>query len=774
MIKTYLTSLILILLIFKPLMSQSIKGIVSDHNNEPVAFANVIIADTSNPNNYLGSMTDIEGQFNIENCSFKTPVLKVSIIGYQTYVDSISIPENVNDLLHLTLQASVTELEEVSVKAEAPVQKLENGNIITKINSTSLSKSIDTEHLLGKIPGVIFDNEKFEVLGAGEPIIYINNRELKNKNELNQILPRNIISIEVITNPGVEYPEGTTSVIKIKTNKRSDSVGINLSSEIRKGKETSHENQIQLSINKNKFNLYVNGMVGKNRQESLQDFNTKLYLSPNQTQTTSLSTNAHVPHYYFQTSCSYTPYKSSEVGLSYSLNSYEYDINGSSVDSVYLENALYTNLNGRVNTKENSTSHHLDFFFISPITSSVNYNIYVDYITKTNDRVQNIEEYYSTYSNNFLYNIDYNVSVTGLRSFFDVKSKNAVIKLGGDLSNISGSGHKDLNSELTTLNYTNKEYKYGLFGDVTSKIGNSINLSLGLRYEIFTYNYNDKLNEANNLNNDNKSFFPFITISHKTGKVSSALSYSKRVSRPTLFQLNQSYYVNQFMHQEGNPNLQEQTNHKLEYKLLVKPFNLVATYNLKQNYISGTYEHEDVADSKLKALLLSFKNYNRYEDFSLMLGVNKNWKIIHSILSVYYVKPYFQAEVNKEMVCFNDPRGIVSWTNNITISKKLLLELYYYGDTGGNKSFKSRKPHHYVNANLNCSFFKDRLDVTVYCKDIFKTRIWEYSSQIEDVYLHQVEDHDKHQIGFKLNYHFNKINRRSVKSGSLTMEKNRL
>ncbi len=767
--------IIVISFIFNQIYSQSIKGVVNDLEGEPIAFANVIILDNCNSGRYLGSITDLDGRFIIENCCFENPILKISMIGYQTYIDSTSLSENTNNLLHLSLQSSIEKLDEINVKASAPRIRLENGNIVTKINNTSLSKSVDTENLLSKIPGIVNDNDKIEVLGAGEPIIYLNNREIKSQNELNQILPKDIISVEVITNPGVEYPNGTKSVIKIKTNKQSESLGLNLSSELNSGRKISDNNHVQLSINKEKSNLYINGMFGDMNKEAIQNFNTRLYLIPVQSQSSSMSTDIHIPYHYFQTSFSFIPFREAETGISYSVDANKAKIKGVSTDSVYLEKELYSSLFSIVKTNETSISHHLDLFFISPISSFINYNLYADYICKENERVQDVEEYYySTKNNTYKYNNYYNISVTGLRTFIDFKTEKTKFKIGGDFSNINGDGRRFYNSEKIQLSYLNKENKYGIFTDMSSSINKTLDLSLGFRYEFFNYNYNDKIDDTNDISNNSKSFFPFVNISYKKDKVSSSLSYSKRVSRPTLSQLTNSYFVNQFMYQEGNPNLQEQINHKLEYKLLIKSFSLSAVYNLKKNYISSVYNYEDISNSELHALLITSKNYDRYEDISFMMGVNKNYKVIHSILSLYYIKPFFKAEVEDKMEKFNDPRALISWTNNIKISKQLLLGIYYFGDTGGNRTFSNREPHHYINANLNFSLLKERFDLAFFWNDIFKTRIWEYSSRINEFYLHQIEDQDKSQFGFKINFNFNKVNNRSSKSGSLDSEENRL
>lgn len=69
-------------------------------------------------------------------------------------------------------------------------------------------------------PGLAKINGSILVPGRGEPLIYIDNRRLSSQKELASILSSDISSIEIIREPGGEFPPGTTSVIRIKMKKR--------------------------------------------------------------------------------------------------------------------------------------------------------------------------------------------------------------------------------------------------------------------------------------------------------------------------------------------------------------------------------------------------------------------------------------------------------------------------------------------------------------------------------------------------------------------------
>jgi hypothetical protein len=52
---------------------------------------------------------------------------------------------------------------------------------------------------------LLASNGSYEVFGRGAPIIYINGRLLHDQTELDRIKSEDIVSVELITNPGARY-----------------------------------------------------------------------------------------------------------------------------------------------------------------------------------------------------------------------------------------------------------------------------------------------------------------------------------------------------------------------------------------------------------------------------------------------------------------------------------------------------------------------------------------------------------------------------------------
>ena len=90
---------------------------------------------------------------------------------------------------------------------------------ISNIQGSELADAGTMLDILSWAPGLSVDvNENIQVFGvSGSPLIYINGTKVTDMSKLTS-LPSNIVKkIEVIRQPGAEYPTGTTSVLKITT-----------------------------------------------------------------------------------------------------------------------------------------------------------------------------------------------------------------------------------------------------------------------------------------------------------------------------------------------------------------------------------------------------------------------------------------------------------------------------------------------------------------------------------------------------------------------------
>lgn len=180
--------------------SQTYKGIVYDENSMPLPYANVALM-TKDSLLLTGGTTNLDGYFEISYDKQDVYLLKFSYIGYKTIYQKASSSER----LMVKLDADEKVLSEIVVSAQKKIYKVEGGTISANVKNTYLTNITSTRSLISELPLISEQNGVLMVFGKGTPIILINGRQIRNRSELDQLSPKDIDKIELVTNPGAEY-----------------------------------------------------------------------------------------------------------------------------------------------------------------------------------------------------------------------------------------------------------------------------------------------------------------------------------------------------------------------------------------------------------------------------------------------------------------------------------------------------------------------------------------------------------------------------------------
>lgn len=210
-----------------PMMAQDIKGKIVNEKGEPLAFANVVLLNRQDSAFVKGVVSGEDGHFAIDSAC-NNGIIKVTSVGYKTVWKDCT-GENAG-VIKMVADSKV--LGEVVVKSSLPKTILKNGGMTTTVAGSVLEKAGTMEHLLDRIPNVSAQNGNIKVFGRGEPIIYINGRQMRDRSELDRLSSDNIKSVEVIANPGARYAASTKAVIRITTKKiQGDGFGFDATTE---------------------------------------------------------------------------------------------------------------------------------------------------------------------------------------------------------------------------------------------------------------------------------------------------------------------------------------------------------------------------------------------------------------------------------------------------------------------------------------------------------------------------------------------------------------
>ena len=244
--------------------AQTLKGKVVNEQNAPVAFANVLLLDTDSV--FIdGDITYEDGTFQIAVTN-QAAILKISYIGYQDQLFHIS---GKSDMGIIRLKEETELLDEVVVKGNLPITRIKGDALVTSVENSVLSKVGSANDVLSKIPGITKKEEGFEVFGKGEPLIYINGRELRNKHELEQLSSDEIKSVELVTNPGSHYDATVNAVVRIQTVKREgDGFGIDVRSSYYQSQNTDLIESLDFNYRHNSLDVFGGIYYDRNQLET--------------------------------------------------------------------------------------------------------------------------------------------------------------------------------------------------------------------------------------------------------------------------------------------------------------------------------------------------------------------------------------------------------------------------------------------------------------------------------------------------------------------------
>ena len=215
--------------------ADSLTGRITDGMQRGVAYANVVLLSLPDSAFVTGTVSGEDGTFTLAASPSGEGVLKFSCLGYATRLLPLSGFSG-----EIVLQEDHILLHDVEVVAERPVHRQKDGALVTRVEGTVLSEYHRMDDLLATLPGMApTASGDLEVFGLGTPIVYINNRKAQ-ADELKQLTPKDIRSIELLTNPGARYDADGKAVLKVSTVKREDGHAFLAEHESEMGQRYSH------------------------------------------------------------------------------------------------------------------------------------------------------------------------------------------------------------------------------------------------------------------------------------------------------------------------------------------------------------------------------------------------------------------------------------------------------------------------------------------------------------------------------------------------------
>ena len=568
-----------------PMMAQDIKGKIVNEKGEPLAFANVVLLNRQDSAFVKGVVSGEDGHFAIDSAC-NNGIIKVTSIGYKTAWKDCT-GENAG-VIKMVANSKV--LGEVVVKSSLPKTILKNGGMTTTVAGSVLEKAGTMEHLLDRIPNVSAQNGNINVFGRGEPIIYIDGRQMRDRSELDRLSSDNIKSVEVIANPGARYAASTKAVIRITTKKiLGDGFGFDATTEGSYDEKKNAGGYARLNLYYRRNGLEIGAYAYGSKQSSPdeKDLQQMTYLDKiwnqqdrtrwkNKTETFSSRLNA-----------SYQFDNNNSLGASISfLRNPKLQTDGKTEGSV-LRDEVLTETNTSIRSEFGQNSNWSSNVYYVGKVGKLGIDFNTDWFWSKGNNKNNIDEHYQEVNSEIQNQL---VSSTTSKYNRLIASKMVLSYplLGGDLSVGGEYSFTNRNTNYAIIPNTLadnvidriKEGMASAFVTYNRDFG-KLNMEAGLRYENVDFKYYDDGQYMAEQSKTYGEWFPSLSLSMPIGNVQMQLSYAADINRPNYWVLRSGVqYSNHYTYETGNPFLVSEISRNTSYDLAYKWL----TFNL-------TYEH---------------------------------------------------------------------------------------------------------------------------------------------------------------------------------------
>lgn len=758
-----LRSLIILLLlnimtIAQPQSSHKITGIVIDTEGQGIELVNVILLGKSDSVFIKGTTTDKEGKFLFENITEKNIRIKFSCIGYEEKV----YPLSSNEANIFVLKASSTELEEVSIVAERPIVKVDDGKLSFDIPSLIKNKPVNNAFdILREVPGVEKSGDNISLIGARSTTIILNGRKTsltyaQISDLLKSLSPESIKNIEVLYSPAPQYGvQG--AAINIVINKKREEERIKKGEITFTGKQAyyfspSTGGTFSLIGKNSSFDVSYFFRYDVDKSEEKIDVVHQLLEKSYPILLNNDSKNIYRIHN-FRMGYDYDFKNKDEIRISYNGNYTDPAISRTGLTEI----AETTEIDTRKNSSGPSLMQNL----------SVNYdhkkfNIGVDYT------------YYRDKTDQFLINSgSLNENIASIarqtihRGIININNSNKLSNSGTLSYGINGtisfsddemetSVDKEIDNEFFQQQ---SEYFLDIFMGWRQSFGKKFSLNTSLTYQYYKalIDSKDILWEKNNL-------FPNFSFIYKINKSKILqLTFASQQNYPSYWQITPNLsYLNAYMTASGNPTLKPSVTYSGRIIFILKNKYVFQLFgNRSKDHIQQLlYQRNDKLQAVYKLI-----NLDKHDTFGGLVvfpfKVHDMWST-RLILSGFFINDKGQLEDIK----FDEQKwyGRIMLSNNISLnsSKSLNLQLSGFYSTKAIQGIYKIDPLYDLSFGLLWNINK-KLRLTINGEDLLNGKKLHTSTKINTQNYKQVLFQDTRNVSVSLRYTFGGYEEKKVK-----------
>ena len=726
-----------------------LKGRMIDEQQQPLAYANISLLNPADSSLIGGGVSNEAGDFVIPTDAYRV-IVKCSFIGYETIWHTCEV----GDIGSIQMKSDSYTLKGVTVKGSKRLVSSTDKGLVVNVQGTVLEQFGSVNEMLTHLPLMMSNGE---IAGHGKPEIYINNKKVRNIQELDRLRSDEILSAEIITNPGAEYGADITSVIRLKTvRKAGEGWSGNFSTSYRQGKE--YYGNVNAALNyrlHNGMDFFVRGY--------LTDQNSRIDATANdQLQASS------VWDYHKEASWLYKmKYYFADLGWNWEINDNH---------SIGLTYTAFNYIGNSTTLREMDEQTWQDGILVDGGHSITN--------TLTRPRMTHaVNTYYV--GNIGKWNLDFSADFYDAKSVQDMdggtgnttsvnsqtKTKNQLLAEKLVITAPVSNGELTFGEEVSLVDRTHDFIQSGfssdshiqqqtsiwsLFANYSLQLG-KLSFNAGLRWQN-EYNCYDVDGQRNDEMSPNYSvLIPRFSASYRTEKWHHKLSYHCSRSNPSYGLLSSSVnYRSKYEYDTGNPFLKPQTLHNISWSSSWKWFYVEAFYQYYKNSIrSFQTAYDDVNHPGV--VIMDYRNTPKQEYYGLTLNFTPKFGI-------------WQLNYSTDFYFCNDdvyPLGIThKWNGliaNFTLDNTFTLpHSWFFNASGSFAPYYESGPSQtkatgFINLQLSKQFLKNKsLSVAILANDILHTQYTERTAYGGiNIRTQYSEYKDSRRIGINVSWRFN-------------------
>ena len=732
------------------------RGTLVNPDQKPVSDANIILMSLPDSTLVKGVISNGHGSFELPNpANSKKVLIKITHLEYQEKVLS---PTSSN-LGTIVLIPTSNELDAVVVTARRrPILEQKGTRISTNVAQSTLQKLPTTNMLLNFLPGVStsYTGDGFEVFGKGNPIFYINNRRVRNLDEVYQLSPKDIESIEMETQPGAAFDNTVGAVIYIKLKKKQ---GDGLSGAVENTfyffkKGIMDETWLSLNYRKGKTDWFTS--ISNDNHFNQEDYNVaqdlQVFTQNNQWRVLNDETHQN-QHKNIKTKIGFAHEFSEEHSLGMSIRGSIIPFSGhnfSTQETTTYKNQLLT-AQGRneYDQFEQDKKLSVNAYYEGKLTDVLKMQTDVDYIGLRSDNTSDIVEHnlLNTTSRNVHTHSDVISDWWGLKTTFFQQLGKGALGYGVEVSNLHRTENYQDNV-LSAFNAKNNETRSDAFLSFSYPI-KKVNLKLGTRYEYADFDYYENEQKSEAKSKTYRDWLPNVSVAFPWEKTQITFSYARKIKRPAFHDLSDyNSYVSSFLYNRGNPYITPQLTDEWNTLATYGPISASVTYSHIHKGIYADYQLSSINSDAVEKIL------RNYDDFSLLkcaLYAQKQIGKWMPKLTLTYEKPFADKVFYKSEGLFS-----VEWMNQITPSENwLFLVMLLYKSKGSMQEAYIYKPVSGVFVGAVRTFFHQSLSVYAVASDFYNGL--NRHDRIQNPYISNSTARNYSNFSFKIgiSYNFN-------------------